>query len=90
MTSQSPEKSDIGRRVFLRIPRARLVAVYAKVPRERQDRIRCISGRHAERGTSMASGFARHNGELGVGLGVASIRHKLSARRPDRAVHVSC
>jgi hypothetical protein len=46
---------------------------------------------HAEGAAAfMASGFAKHIGHLGVGVGTACIRHKSSARRPDFTVHGLC
>jgi hypothetical protein len=86
MTSQSPKKANIGRRVFLRISGARLGADYAKVLRKRQIRRRGSRGSWA----SMAPGFAKHLGHLGAGLSRACIRHKLAARRSDRTVYGSC
>jgi hypothetical protein len=86
MNSQNHKKSHIGRRLFLRIPGARLGADYAKVLRKRQIR------RQGSRGSwaSIAPGFAKHLGQLGAGLSTACIRRKLSARRPDRTVYGSC
>jgi hypothetical protein len=86
MTSQSPKKANIGRRVFLRISGTRLGAAHAKVLRKRQIRRRGSRGSWA----SMAPGFAKHLGQLGSGLSTACIRHKLSARLPDRTVYGSC
>jgi hypothetical protein len=57
MTSQSPEKSNVARRNFLRMPGAGLVAARANAVRKRRDRIKYIAV-HAE-GAAAFNGFAR-------------------------------
>jgi threonine dehydratase len=90
MTSQNPEKSNVVRWDFLRMPGGGLVAASAKAVRKRQDRIECVGVRHEGAAAFMARGFAQHIGQLGVSGGTACIRHKSSARRPNFTVHGLC
>ena len=90
MTSQNPEKSNVARRDFLRMPGAGLVADRPTRSANVETGSNYIAV-HAEGAAAfMASGFAKHIGQLGVGVGTACIRHKSSARRPDFTVHGLC
>ena len=55
MTSQNPEKSNVARRNFLRMPGAGLVAARANAVRKRRDRIKLHRG--ACRGSCGVHGF---------------------------------
>jgi hypothetical protein len=89
MTAQSRKKWIIGRRLFHRIlggissPQRQ---VFGQTSRSDHMHRRVSGGRWG----AHSPGFAKHVGRLGVGRGAACIRHKLSARRPGRAVHASC